>query len=117
MVRRLYTFDRGRVHLKTPYKETISALRDWILSLSTAPPNWRCVTIWPSMIPASFIDRLQSSCPVALGILDRWCLIVKQIPERWFFTPWLEVIHSMASKCPSALSTLEYHVFTEAEDL
>ncbi|KIW38120.1 uncharacterized protein PV06_10081 [Exophiala oligosperma] len=98
------------------YEETISALRDWIWSLSTMPPNWKSLTVWPSKIPVSYIDRLQKRCPIALGILDTWCSIVKQIPERWYFKPWLDAIHSMALiECPRTVASLEAD-FVVAED-
>jgi hypothetical protein len=77
------------------YMEAIHALENWILTLSGPPTIWKHFVTWPSMLPEDYLDQLRANCSVALEILACWCGIMKQVPSRWFLSPWLETASDM----------------------
>ncbi|KAJ2906724.1 uncharacterized protein MKZ38_000460 [Zalerion maritima] len=80
--------------------DALSHLRKWAHRIHGQPRTWKDFQMWPQKVLPGFLQQIALRRRPALALLNQWCLIMKQGPDPWYLTPWLDKVSSTVT--PSA---------------
>jgi hypothetical protein len=84
-----YSVLQHQVHDKNLLLAVVQDLKKWALFCNTSPRTWIDYILFPSMLPADYLDLLSKEDDLALLILIHWCAIMRLGTERWFMRRWI----------------------------
>jgi hypothetical protein len=79
----------------------VALLRCFFINFSANPADWVTIIFWPTFLPASFVQDLESGQPFAAMLFIHWCAAIQNAPRTWFLDGWAK---AAAKKCISNLS-------------